>query len=165
MDQVEWFVLIFVPYSESCLHYANYFLCSEEAYYTVWFYLISIGVSPACMCVYHIHAWCLWRSERCWISYNWVIDSYEPLCENWETHRGLLEEQPVLLTSEPSLQTLRKALLSCILTLNHWAHLQCCCSPVASADVLKYFPHIFPSHCEASGLTLRSLLCILNWSE
>ena len=33
-----------------------------------------------------------------------VIDSCEPLCGCWESNLGLLEDQPVLLTTKPSLQ-------------------------------------------------------------
>jgi hypothetical protein len=45
-----------------------------------------------------------------------IIDGYEPPCCCWELNSGPLEEQPVLLTSEPSLQPssphfLRKSLL------------------------------------------------------
>ena len=35
-----------------------------------------------------------------------IIDGYEPPCCCWELNSGPLEEQPVLLTSEPSLQPL-----------------------------------------------------------
>ena len=33
-----------------------------------------------------------------------IIDGHEPPCGCWELHSGSLEEQAVLLTSEPSLQ-------------------------------------------------------------
>ena len=33
-----------------------------------------------------------------------IIGGYEPPCGCWELNSGPLEEQPVLLTSEPSLQ-------------------------------------------------------------
>ena len=32
-----------------------------------------------------------------------IIDSHEPLCDGYKLNSGPLEEQPVLLTSEPSL--------------------------------------------------------------
>ena len=35
-----------------------------------------------------------------------IIDGCEPLCDCWDLSSGPLEEQPVLLTSEPSLQYL-----------------------------------------------------------
>jgi hypothetical protein len=35
-----------------------------------------------------------------------IIDGCEPPCGNWELNSGLLEEQSVLLTAEPSLQPL-----------------------------------------------------------
>ena len=37
---------------------------------------------------------------------NGVIDNYEPPCRCWKSKLGLLEEQPVLLTTEPSLYVL-----------------------------------------------------------
>ncbi|KAM7329170.1 hypothetical protein ACRRTK_010783 [Alexandromys fortis] len=37
-----------------------------------------------------------------------IIDGCEPPCGCWELNSGPLEEQPVLLTSEPSLQPTRK---------------------------------------------------------
>ena len=33
-----------------------------------------------------------------------ITDGYEPLCGCWELNSGPLEEQPVLLTAEPSFQ-------------------------------------------------------------
>ena len=33
-----------------------------------------------------------------------ILDGWEPPCDCWELNSGPLEEQPVLLTSEPSLQ-------------------------------------------------------------
>jgi hypothetical protein len=33
-----------------------------------------------------------------------AIDYFEPLCGFWESNLGALEDQPVLLTTEPSLQ-------------------------------------------------------------
>ena len=41
-----------------------------------------------------------------------IIDDCEPPCGGWELNSGPLEEQPVLLTSEPSLQPPK---LSCYL--------------------------------------------------
>ena len=35
-----------------------------------------------------------------------ITDGCEPLCGCWDLNSGLLEEQPVLLTAEPSLQPL-----------------------------------------------------------
>jgi len=45
-----------------------------------------------------------------------VTDRHEPPCGCCELNPGLLEEQPVLLTSEPSLQPLLKYLLTQFLT-------------------------------------------------
>jgi hypothetical protein len=59
---------------------------------------------PACLSMYHMHA------DIC-RGYKKVLDhlelewqSYEPLCVCSESKPGLLKEQPVLLTTEPSLQ-------------------------------------------------------------
>ncbi|KAM7331959.1 hypothetical protein ACRRTK_008667 [Alexandromys fortis] len=35
-----------------------------------------------------------------------IVDGHEPPCGCWELNSGPLEEQPVLLTAEPSLQPL-----------------------------------------------------------
>ena len=35
-----------------------------------------------------------------------IIDGTEPPCGSWELNSGLLKEQPVLLTAEPSLRIL-----------------------------------------------------------
>lgn len=53
------------------------------------------------------------RSEEGFVS-SWaaVKDGFEPLCDCWELKPGRLKEQPVLLTSEPSLQPLRVFLFS-----------------------------------------------------
>ena len=36
-----------------------------------------------------------------------ITDGYEPPCGFWELNSGPLEEQPVFLTTEPSLQPLK----------------------------------------------------------
>jgi len=40
-----------------------------------------------------------------------IIDGCEPPCGGWELNSGPLEDQPVLLTSEPSLQPLLQLLI------------------------------------------------------
>jgi hypothetical protein len=54
--------------------------------------------------VYHIHACCLWRPEEGIRPLGTkVIDSYKPPSGHWELKLDPLEEQQVLLTTEPSL--------------------------------------------------------------
>ena len=61
---------------------------------------------PACMTVYHMHACCPWSAEEDIGSPGTELkDCWELPCGCWESSTlGLLEEQPVLLTTEPSLQ-------------------------------------------------------------
>ena len=53
----------------------------------------------AYMLVYHMHAWCLQRSEEDRSPGTGVRDGYELPCGWWELNPSLLKEQPVLLTS------------------------------------------------------------------
>lgn len=54
------------------------------------------------MDVYHIHAWCLQKSEEdVGFSRTGVTDGCEPLSVRWETHLGPLQDQHMLLTTEP----------------------------------------------------------------
>lgn len=57
------------------------------------------------MSVHYMHAWCLKGPEECVGSFETgVKDRCETLCECWELNPDCLEEQPVLLTAETSLQ-------------------------------------------------------------
>ena len=59
------------------------------------------------MSVYHIHSWDLRRSEENVIYQKTrVISNCEPTCRLWEFNPDTLREQPVLLTTEQSLQSL-----------------------------------------------------------
>ena len=65
-----------------------------------------MSVLPACMSVSHIRA-CPVPSEASeghQIPGTGVIDGCETPCGCWELNLGPLQEQPVLLTAEPSLQ-------------------------------------------------------------
>jgi E3 ubiquitin-protein ligase NEDD4 len=63
-----------------------------------------MSVLPACMSVHHMHTWCLWRPEEGVGSPGiGVTDSCELPCGCWELNSGPLKKQPVLLTTEPSL--------------------------------------------------------------
>jgi hypothetical protein len=48
----------------------------------------------------------------CWTSWSWVIDSCELSYGIWELNQGPLQEQHVLIVSEPSLQPWQCAALS-----------------------------------------------------
>jgi E3 ubiquitin-protein ligase NEDD4 len=55
------------------------------------------------MSVYHVHAWCPQKSEKAIRSPGTVVtDCCELPCGCWKSNPGPVEEQPVLLTSEPS---------------------------------------------------------------
>jgi hypothetical protein len=63
---------------------------------------MCMSVLPACIFVYYESSWCLRQPERgCGTG---LPDGCEPQCGFWELSLDLLEEQQVLLTSEPSLQ-------------------------------------------------------------
>lgn len=49
------------------------------------FYFVPMSVLVACICVYHMYAYCLWKSEE-GINSNGteVRDRYDPLCMCWE---------------------------------------------------------------------------------
>ena len=49
-----------------------------------------------------------------------VIDGCEPPCGCWELNSGPLEEQPVLLTTEPSLHSPRLSPPTPLLLLSKW---------------------------------------------
>ena len=67
---------------------------------------MCISVLPNYVYTNHIRAWCLQRSEEGVGSpRTGVIDGCEPPCRCQELNSGLLEEQPVLLTTKPSLQS------------------------------------------------------------
>lgn len=53
--------------------------------------------------VHHMYAWHTQRPEEGGhqISWNWVRDTCRPPCVCWESNPRPLEEQPILLTTEP----------------------------------------------------------------
>lgn len=58
-----------------------------------------------CMCITGIQ--CLWRSDKnVGSSENRIRDDCKAPCGLWEKNAGPLKEQQVLLTTNPSLQTL-----------------------------------------------------------
>lgn len=62
-------------------------------------------VLPSCMFVCRMHAWCLWRPEEgVQSSETRISHSCEPLYGCSESIQDPLQEQPVLLTTEPSRQ-------------------------------------------------------------
>lgn len=57
------------------------------------------------MCVHSVHAWYPLRSkEDAGAPETGVTDSYPGQCGCWEPNPGLLQEQPVLFSTEPPLQ-------------------------------------------------------------
>jgi hypothetical protein len=63
-----------------------------------------VDVLLACMTVYHMHAVPTEARRGRWSPRPRIIDDCEPLCGYWESNLCPLEEHPVNLTSEPSLQ-------------------------------------------------------------
>jgi hypothetical protein len=63
------------------------------------FFSICVGVSSACMSVYHVCPWWDIRSPEIV-----VADNCEPVYRCWKLNPKPLEEQTVILTAEPSLQ-------------------------------------------------------------
>lgn len=80
----------------------------------LFIYLLCMAVSPACLSVYHRHAWCLQRPECIRVSGSWFTDTGEPPCGRWESGPGSLEEQPLLLITAFS-----SALVIAILKINY----------------------------------------------
>lgn len=69
------------------------------------FILLHMNILPACMSVYHMHAWCWQRPEED-IGSPWtgVTGRCELPCGFWVLNLGPLEEQPMFSTAELSLQ-------------------------------------------------------------
>lgn len=64
-----------------------------------------MGVFPECMSVYNMHALCSQRPEEgIEAPGTEILDGCEPLCGCWEMNLASLEEQPVNVTTELSLQ-------------------------------------------------------------
>jgi hypothetical protein len=74
---------------------------------------ISILFLILCVWVFCMHAslctlfvWCPWRPEDgAGVLVTGIIELVESPCRSWELNLGPLEEQPVLLTAEPALQS------------------------------------------------------------
>jgi hypothetical protein len=64
---------------------------------------MCMDVLPVCIPVHHIHTWCSQKPEKDPLG----IELQKTNCKlpqaSWDLNPGLLEEQQVLLTSEPSL--------------------------------------------------------------
>lgn len=73
---------------------------------------MCMGIFPACVSVHYLCARCLWRPEEgLGFSGTAVTDGCKPPCGCWELNSGSLEEQLMLLATEPSLQSLRLLIL------------------------------------------------------
>jgi hypothetical protein len=71
--------------------------------------LMCMGVLPVDMSMHHKHAVPAKARRQYCIRWDWTC---EPLCRFWESNPGPLEEQPVVLTTESSLQT--HVLFACV---------------------------------------------------
>lgn len=66
----------------------------------------------ACIGAHYVYAWYPWRSEE-GTGYpgTGIMDSYESPCGCWESNSDPLQQQQVLLTTEPSLWLPRLSIL------------------------------------------------------
>lgn len=55
-----------------------------------------------CMCASHM-ASARWYHKKCQTPWNWALNGCEPPCRCRDLNSGILQEQYILLTSEPSL--------------------------------------------------------------
>lgn len=70
----------------------------------VYFYCMCMTVLSACVYVDHIHALCQWRPEKGGRSpETGVTNACEPY-RGWDRNLGPLQDPPVFLTIQPSLQ-------------------------------------------------------------
>lgn len=68
---------------------------NSEAVRGIWFYVIYMGMSFACMPVYHVHASCVQRREEgVGCPGTGVTANCEPPWGSWESSPGRLEKQP-----------------------------------------------------------------------
>jgi hypothetical protein len=74
--------------------------------YYFYFIFMCLSVLSACVHAYHMGTVPTEAREGIWSFGTGVTDGCEPPCECWELNLSLLDEQPVLLTTEPSLQLL-----------------------------------------------------------
>lgn len=71
----------------------------------MYYYLMCMGILTASQSGYHIQAWCPKRSDGGTGSpATGLTGSCEPSFRCWESNLSLLEQQPLNLTSKPSLQ-------------------------------------------------------------
>jgi hypothetical protein len=71
-------------------------------YLTSFLKIMCMGVLSACLSLYYMYTYCLWKPEEgIGSSRTGVTDGYELPCGSWELNPGSLEEQTVLLTAEP----------------------------------------------------------------
>jgi hypothetical protein len=107
-----------------------------------------------------------------------VIDGSEPPCGCWELNLGRLQEQPVLVTNEPSLKHLPEYFSQVILFSSG---IKECCKQhnnltlsCKSLGLVRYpkefsgfvfvFVFVFPfNSCYLTGMYLGVELCVLDW--
>ena len=77
------------------------FVFEAYSFLCVWIMdILSLSMS-----VHHMHAWCSQRPEKSESLGNWSYRWWEPPCGCWKLNLKPLDEQPVLLTAVPSLQS------------------------------------------------------------
>lgn len=64
---------------------------------------MCISILPACMSAWHMHSECLQKLEDIRSPETGARESCEPLCGCLELDPGPLEEQQLILTTDPSL--------------------------------------------------------------
>ena len=86
-----------------------------------------------------------------------IADSYEPPCGCWEMNTGPLEEQPVLLTTEPSLQPPWTSFIICLI-VNAGLAIQVVQNDVRYTRKMlnKYFFSVIGSYVSQTGFELTS---------
>jgi hypothetical protein len=92
-----------------------------------------------------------------------IIDGYEPLCGCWELKSGPLEEQSMLLTTEPFLQP--SFLFCLLLSLFPWVLLTCMCTFMSLKLVrtCKALPTIWPITHEWPLPCMPAQVCSEMW--
>lgn len=97
----------------SCQSMAGVFLLALPLLSSLFLLIFCVSIAGGAGRIFCLHIWLsyihassnLWRSEQDVRSLRTGIRSgCGPLCGCWKLNSGALEEQPVLLTSEPSLQ-------------------------------------------------------------
>lgn len=80
-----------------------------------------MDVFHVCVCVHNVHVWCQQMSEEVVRSLETIVmDGCELQCGCWESDSRLLQEQLVLLNTQPSLQPKFFLFLKIMYNLSLW---------------------------------------------